>query len=235
MNIENQVQFYDDYWSKNKPLNSLKLRRATKILEYFTHVKRKINKPEIIDLGCGDGRLAAFIGQFGKTDAIELSKAAVEHAKILHPHVNFFQGNVLEYPFKESNYDVVISQEVIEHIEDQEDYVNVCSKVLKKNGYLILTTPNKKAFNHIKGGSWSKQPIENILLPRELKSLILKEFKIIKFESIIVNFGKMGYFKIVNNRYVIFICRILGLKNQREYALGKFNFGIHLCVFAQKR
>ena len=69
-------------------------------------------------------------------------------------------------------YDVVISQEVIEHIEDQEKYLENCFRVLKKGGYLIMTTPNKKVFDHMKDGNWSKQPIEKILTPKSFKNLI---------------------------------------------------------------
>ena len=234
MNIKKQIEFYDEYWSGRKVLNNLKLIRAVKILDYFVEVKREVKEPNIIELGSGDGRFTAFIGEFGNADAIELSKDAVLKANELYPHVKYIHGNVLEYPLEQSTYDVVISQEVIEHIEEQDQYIEVCYNILKPGGYLILTTPNKKVFDHLQGGSWSRQPIEKILLPNDLKALVRKKFKIIDYESIVLNFGKLGYFKIINNRYLIGFFNKIGLKRTRERTLGKFGFGLHQCIYAKK-
>lgn len=234
MDIKNQIEFYDKYWSGRKVLNNLKLRRAVKILDYFITVKREIKEPRIIELGSGDGRFTAFIGEFGNADAIELSKEAVTHANELYPHVNYMHGNALEHPLEDSVYDVVISQEVIEHIEEQEKYIEVCYNILKPGGYLILTTPNKTVFDHMEGGNWSRQPIEKVLTPKGLKVLVKKKFKIIDYDSIILNFGRQGYFKIINNSYIIGFCNKLGLKTTRERILGKLGYGLHQCVFAKK-
>lgn len=235
MNIEEQVKFYDKYWADKKPLNSLKLRRAVKILEYLAVVKRKVKNPLIIDLGCGDGRFTSFVGMFGKTEGLELSEKAVEEASKLYPHVKFMYGSALDHPLPENTYDVVISQEVLEHLEDQEAYLKVCHKILKVNGYLILTTPNKRVFDHLEGGNWSRQPIENILSPTELKKIVSRFFKINDYESIIINFGNLGYFKFLNHRLVIGATRRIGLEKLREYIYGKLGFGIHQCILAQKR
>jgi 2-polyprenyl-3-methyl-5-hydroxy-6-metoxy-1,4-benzoquinol methylase len=234
MNIEDQVKFYDQYWSDRKPLNSLKLRRAVKILEYMSTVKRKINNPRIIDLGCGDGRFTSFIGMFGKTDGLELSEKAVEEASRLYPHVKFMYGSALDYTLPENTYDVVISQEVIEHIEDQAAYLEVCHRILKEKGFLILTTPNKKVFDHMEGGNWSKQPIENILTPKELKKVISEYFEIKFYDSIIMNFGDLGYFKLLNHRFLIGGANRLGIRNIRDFLHSKFGLGLHQCILAQK-
>ncbi|WP_323788712.1 class I SAM-dependent methyltransferase [Psychroserpens sp.] len=235
MKIENQIEFYDNYWSERKLLNNLKLRRAVKILDYFIVVKRAIKTPRIIELGCGDGRFTSFIGEFGNADGIELSKKAVEEANQLYPHVNYFHGNVIDFPLQESIYDVVISQEVIEHIEEQQQYIDVCHKALKPGGYLILTTPNKRVLDHLEGGNWSNQPIEKVLDPRTLKALIKTKFEIIDYDSIIPNFGRLGYFKIVNNSFITGFFNKIGLRKTRENVLGKLGYGLHQCIFAQKK
>ncbi|WP_417558701.1 class I SAM-dependent methyltransferase [Mesoflavibacter zeaxanthinifaciens] len=235
MKLDKQSEFYDDLWSKRKQMNSLKLRRAIKILDYFVVPKKVFQNPRILDLGCGDGRFTAFLGEFGDTDALELSAEAVRIANSKHPHVNYFQGDATGYPFESNTYHVVLSQEVIEHIEDQEAYLNVCYHVLKKGGYLIITTPNKKVFDHMKGGNWSHQPIENILSPAQFKNLVKTKFEIISYDSIIFNFGRLGYFKIVNSRLMIGTANRLGLKQVREHVLSKWGFGIHQCILAIKK
>jgi len=234
LEIIEQIEYYDKLWLKRKRLNTLKLFRSVKILSYLIEVKRKVKNPKTLDLGCGDGRLTAFIGEFADTDGIELSKEAIRVAKEKHSHVNFFQGNALDYNFKLNHYDLVVSQEVIEHIEDQEAYLKVCFQVLKKGGYLIMTTPNKKVFDHLEGGNWSHQPIEKIITPKVFKALVKERFKIISYDSIIFNFGHKGYFKILHNRYLIGLTNKLGLKRLREVIYSKFGFGLHQCIFAKK-
>ena len=56
----------------------------------------------------------------------------------------------------------------------------------------------------------------------------------IDYDSIILNFGKLGYFKLVNNRYLTGFCNKMGLKKTRERLLGKRGYGLHQCVFAKK-
>jgi 2-polyprenyl-3-methyl-5-hydroxy-6-metoxy-1,4-benzoquinol methylase len=235
MEIDHQIKYYDDLWSKRLQMNSLQLRRAVKVLDYFVDVKRVINSPRVLELGCGDGRFTAFLGEFSDMDAIELSEEAINIARTNHPHVNFMQGSALDFDFGAEKYDVIISQEVIEHIEDQKKYIEVCAKVLKKDGFLIMTTPNKKVFDHMEGGNWSNQPIEKIMTPKEFKRLISEKFELLKYDSIIMDFGNLGYFKFLNHRFVIGGCKYLGLTKVRENILSKFGFGLHQCIKAKKR
>lgn len=235
MELKDQIKFYDERWTKKSFLNSLKLRRATKILEYFTIVKRKLKLPLTIDLGCGDGRFISFLGEFTPAEGIELSEEAVRVAKEKYPNTIFHQGNVLEFPFKKEHYDLVVSQEVIEHIEDQARYLEVAAAILKKGGYLILTTPNKKVFDHMEGGNWSRQPIEKVVSPADLKKLVAAQFDIITYESIIFNFGNLGYFKWVNHRLFVGGFKKLGLEKLRNGILSKLGFGLHQCLLAQKK
>lgn len=235
MKLNKQSEYYDDLWSKRKRMNSLQLMRAIKILDYFVVAKKKLKNPRTLDLGCGDGRFTGFLGEFADTDGLELSVEAVKTANAKHPHVSYFQGDAVGYNFEANTYDVVVSQEVIEHIEDQEAYIAVCHKVLRPGGYLIMTTPNKKVFDHMVGGNWSHQPIEKILTPSEFKNLVRTKFDIITYDSIIFNFGKLGYFKIVNGRLLVGSANKLGLTKIREYFLSKWGFGIHQCVLAKKK
>lgn len=235
MDIKDQVNFYDEYWTFKKQ-NSLNLRRVVKILDYFVIVKKRNNNPKILDLGCGDGRLTAILGEYGDAHGIELSTKAVETANKLYPQAKFFQGNALDFNIKQNTYDVVVSQEVLEHLEDQEAYLKVCFNALKSGSFLILTTPNKSVLDHMTNGDqWSNQPIENVVTPKQLKKLLKKSnFTILDFDSIILNFGDKGLYKIINNKYIKGLFNKLGLKKFRESLLGKLGYGLHLCILAQK-
>ncbi|NNE14191.1 MAG: methyltransferase domain-containing protein [Saprospiraceae bacterium] len=235
VNIDDQKGFYDTLWA-HKKLNSLDLRRYVKILTYFIDIKRKLKQPKILDLGCGTGKFIAMLGEFGQAEGLELSTKAVETAQSLYPQVKYFQGNALTYKLNDKSYDVIISQEVIEHINEQDEYLKVCYNALKPGGYLILTTPNKNVLDHMKDGkNWSNQPIENTLSKVQLKRLIKKKFEILDYDSIIMNFGDQGVYKLINSRYAIGIANKLGLKTWREKRLGKLGYGLHQCILAVKK
>ncbi len=235
MNIDKQQEFYNSYWAEMQLMNSLKLRRATKILEYFKEPKKKFKNPRILDFGCGDGRFAAIIGFFGPTKAIDLSDAAIERAQKLFPWVEYETHNALEYDKEPEFYDCIVSQEVIEHVYEQDQYLQNVRKLLVPGGYLILTTPNKFVFDRREGGNWSNQPIENILEYNALKNLIKRNgFKIIKSNTIIPNFGNKGILKYINHRYIIGGFRKLGISGLRERLVCKLGFGIHSVILARK-
>ena len=46
-------------------------------------------------------------------------------------------------PFKNNSFDVVISNHVIEHVQDQQLHISEIKRVLKKDGLLYFATPNK--------------------------------------------------------------------------------------------
>ena len=43
---------------------------------------------------------------------------------------------------RENYYDIIICREFIEHVHDQNKLMNVCHRLLKKNGSLLIETPN---------------------------------------------------------------------------------------------
>jgi len=52
-------------------------------------------------------------------------------------------GSVLEMPFEDDRFDIVISTEVIEHTVDPKKAIQEMHRVLRKEGILVLTVPNK--------------------------------------------------------------------------------------------
>jgi len=55
-------------------------------------------------------------------------------------------GSITEIPLKKDSVDVIFCSEVLEHIEDYEKALKEMSRVLKKNGNLILTVPVYKKY-----------------------------------------------------------------------------------------
>ena len=95
----------------------------------------KIERPSILDFGCGTGWLIEILDQFGDAQGVDL---APETARGRYPHLRFHDAHSMP----DGPFDIVVSQEVIEHIDNQKAYGETASRVLRTGGYLILTTPN---------------------------------------------------------------------------------------------
>ena len=57
-----------------------------------------------------------------------------------------FKGEIQDIDFGELEFDVVLSIEVIEHINNPIQYVQKCGSVLRKGGIFYLTTPNFNSY-----------------------------------------------------------------------------------------
>lgn len=93
----------------------------------------------ILDLGSGRGHLSYRLAALGhQVEACDYSKE-----NFACPNIRFLQADLsIELPIESNHYDVVISVEVIEHIENHFRFMHEALRVLKPGGTLILTTPN---------------------------------------------------------------------------------------------
>lgn len=104
----------------------------------------------VLDVGCGDGSVTNAIGKLPsvtETTGVDISRTAISFAKSRYHHINFKVGQVIKLPFKSNSFDVITAIELIEHIYDTEQMFKEFLRVLKNNGYFIITTTD---FNYLK-------------------------------------------------------------------------------------
>lgn len=171
----------DQKWSKHDPNNDENMRWD--VIKTFVETGIKtIDKEDditILDLGCGRGWLSNLLSSYGNVTGIEPVKPVIEHAKKLFPNIKFLVGTsktILDT--KTNNFDFVISSEVIEHIPDDEkdNFIEDIAKLLKKDGFLILTTPRKEALKEWNKYTATNQPIEEWISETELEELVTKKY-----------------------------------------------------------
>jgi 2-polyprenyl-3-methyl-5-hydroxy-6-metoxy-1,4-benzoquinol methylase len=132
---------------------------------------------QILDLGCGTGEGSAFLSKDPKNHiiAVDFSYEAVLAAHALYSdsptHWMNMDGQSLS--FKSGSFDAVISIEVIEHIPDPVAYLKEIRRVLRPNGYVMFSTPNKLRSSPTPGSMWPEHLRE--FTPNELCDL-LKSF-----------------------------------------------------------
>lgn len=112
-----------------------------------TWIQEELQLPfsgKILDVGCGDGSLLYHLKKANpKLDlyGTDISKegcrlASKQGIKAKPADLNY------KIPFGNSKFDFIIAHECIEHLWNSDKFLSECHRCLKKNGYLILTTPN---------------------------------------------------------------------------------------------
>jgi ubiquinone/menaquinone biosynthesis C-methylase UbiE len=145
-------------------VDSYKLVWHVEYLSFLNMIKnflRPFNDQLILDAGCGDGR---FCFQMSKENVrmvgVDYSKRAIAFARIFNPKSDFYTCDLKKLNIK-SKFDSIVLIETLEHIKPAEiqSVLHDLSRVLKKNGKLIITVPSKnlplqkKHYQHFSTGT----------------------------------------------------------------------------------
>jgi 2-polyprenyl-3-methyl-5-hydroxy-6-metoxy-1,4-benzoquinol methylase len=235
--LDVQKEYYDQRWAREKFANAYQAARCAAIIGGLASLD--LTNPRILDLGCGTGWLSAILAQFGPTTGVDLSDHAVKKASGLYPQVRFHAENILEWEegFQLGEFDVAVSQEVIEHVPDQVKYLKIAASFLRNGGFLLLTTPNASTFTAMQEEtqrSWSDQPLEHLITPKELTKMIGSVFNVLEVTTIIPGFGEKGLYRISSSRKLSRILAPLGLKRAFDAVCLRAGSGLHVFVLAKK-
>lgn len=96
-------------------------------LSYYAALIRAIQPKNILELGCGSGRLfPVFIQErVENITGIDISDEMIQKAKFKHPSLNLFQGNILNFDIKEKFDLIVLSNSLLKHIKTNEDRIKI--------------------------------------------------------------------------------------------------------------
>jgi SAM-dependent methyltransferase len=112
---------------------------------YAKYLLRRLIRPgmRVLDYGAGSGELVALLRKTGvNAEGFEYSKTAREYCEKT-------RGFSLASDFDalpEESFDLVCMIEVIEHLTDLWETLSKLRKLLKPNGVLFITTPNRRSF-----------------------------------------------------------------------------------------
>ena len=94
----------------------------------------------ILDAGCGSGRNMIDLAASGTVTGVELSQTSVELARERGAG-EVIAGSVLEMPFADDSFDLAVSLDVIEHLEDDLDALRELRRTVAPGGALLVTVP----------------------------------------------------------------------------------------------
>ncbi len=150
--MDYREKFYEKYVTKNTlylygKLSVKDIKKQFVVWEkYFSEFLPKNKEASIIELGCGNGGLIYWLQSLGYFNAsgIDASAEQIEYAKSFGAK-NIAQADLVEFLRDKSEfYNVIFLRDVIEHFNKNEilDILDMVYKALKKEGLLIIQTPN---------------------------------------------------------------------------------------------
>jgi len=177
--------------------------------QYFMDMLKKnisTKKPErILDAGSGIGTYTFWLSEKYKdsiVDGWEIDKTKLEFSRKFAKelgarNVNFLYGDVTKSSPKNKNkYDLIVSVDVLEHIDDFKGVLRNFYQLLEKGGYLFVHTPQinqQRIFKQTK--EWHHdEHLHEGFSPGELKKELADVgFKIIEVRETFGFFGKLAW------------------------------------------
>lgn len=131
----------------------------------------------ILDLGSGEGGTSIVLSGKNKVIGYDLNLIRLKRQKNNSENYLRINGDALRLSLKNNSFDLIILQDVIEHLPDVNSLINEIWRVLNPGGIVYISTPNKRSlFNFIADPHWGF-PIVSILKREIIKKYFLKFFR----------------------------------------------------------
>ena len=101
---------------------------------------------DVLDVAGGEGYGAMLLAGVARSViGVERDADAVAHAQRSYVAVNlaFEQGDALQLSLPDASRDVIVSFETLEHLPDQQQFLAEVRRVLRPDGLLIISTPDR--------------------------------------------------------------------------------------------
>jgi len=175
-----------------------------------------LSKCFVLDIGVGSGHIAQDISKKSKS----LVGVDLHDERTVKSGYSFKKVSDEKLPFVDNVFDVVISNQIIEHVPNQNLHIKEIHRVLKKNGVVYLATPNKY---------WITDPHSKLpfisWFPRKISSFYLKLLKNRKWDIYPLSYNQIK--KLIKNKFVSSNMTLKIIKNPKKYGLDVF-FGLQL-------
>ncbi len=155
-NKKSTLQFYDELaqlnytyvpqWGEEDPFSKAGDYIVKDKYKQVSKALRDSKNDAVLDIGCSSGYYLDVIGgRNSLTIGIDISPWVLRKAKDLRSHCDFILSDIdsCSLPFKDGSFDIVFASEIIEHLQYPSKFMQEIFRVVKQDGILLLTTPNR--------------------------------------------------------------------------------------------
>lgn len=149
----------------------------------------KLISGTVLEIGSGEGYGVAELSKNSqKYIAIDKYDSPIDEELKRNNNIEFFEMNVPPLDFSANTFDFVVTFQVIEHINDDKNFIKEIHRVLKPGGKLILTTPNR--LMSLSRNPWHVREYS----PIEMREILNNSFNNINIKGVFGNEKVMKYY-----------------------------------------
>ena len=120
----------------------------------YAFAKKFVNGKSVLDAACGEGYGSVLLSQYADSVVgVDIDEKSINHAnsKYQKDNLKYVKASCIELPFDDNSFDVIVSFETLEHLAEQSQMLEEFNRVLKKDGLLMISTPDKKHYTDATG------------------------------------------------------------------------------------
>lgn len=149
--IESCDEYSDDdpYAVEGNQSADFQRRRVECTVELCRHLREALR---VLDLGCGRGHITAELQKLfpgAEIAGLDYSVSAIAYAVEHFPGIEFAAGNAYRCPYPPECFDLVVCNNLWEHVPDPLQLLREISRVLKPGGHVVMSTPSRYRFGNL--------------------------------------------------------------------------------------
>lgn len=109
--------------------------------KYADTLRPERSGARVLDVGCGAGQVVGRLTQAGfEAYGVDVSEPNIERARKHSDRCLFYDGKHL--PFPDNHFTAAGALNVLEHVEEPEDFIGELVRVVEPGGKVIISSPN---------------------------------------------------------------------------------------------
>ncbi len=142
---EEMANWYDKKYTEMGGGWSIPEEQATKILDFMELPVNPVDKPSLLDVGCGQGHFISFASQRATCLGIDLSPVIIDKANSMFAdHAQFLIADIEDFPYVKDMFDYVTTVGSMEHCLHIDLAFKKVYEILKQNGKFFVLVPNEE-------------------------------------------------------------------------------------------
>jgi SAM-dependent methyltransferase len=115
----------------------------------YLFARKLVAGKSVLDAASGEGYGAAWLAHSAASViGLDLHRPTIDAARQRYraSNLTFEVGSVTAMPFADASFDCVVSFETLEHLEGQEQMLAEIRRVLRPDGFVVISTPNRTEY-----------------------------------------------------------------------------------------